>query len=114
MRFALIAAASALTLSCLAATADQRPPSPAPSADAVARAAANDKVPAQCDDSSQQNAADEAIVKGDLAAASKCAGPQGSRDKTPSEIRDDAERSEKKLEDAAVRAKRRTDEKVGN
>jgi hypothetical protein len=77
MRFALIAAASALTLSCLAATAS-----------------------AQCDDSSQQNAADEAIVKGDLAAASKCAGPG------------DAERSEKKLEDAAVRAKRRTDEKV--
>jgi hypothetical protein len=78
MRFALSAAASALTLICLAATAS-----------------------AQCDDKSQQNAADEAGVRGDLAAASKCAGPG------------DAARSEKKLEDAAVRAKRNSDEKSG-
>jgi hypothetical protein len=78
MRFALIAATSALTLSCLAATAS-----------------------AQCDDKSQQNAADEAGVKGDLAAASKCAGPG------------DVARSERELEDAAVRAKRKTDEKNG-
>jgi hypothetical protein len=28
---------------------------------------------AQCEDKSQQNAADEAVVKGDLDAASKCA-----------------------------------------
>ena len=78
MRFALIAAASALTLSCLAATAS-----------------------AQCDDKSQQNAADEAAIKGDLAAGSKCAGPG------------DEASSEQKLEDAAVRAKRNSDEKTG-
>jgi hypothetical protein len=47
----------------------------------------------QCEDKSQQNAADEAGVKGDLAAASKCATPA------------DKAKSEKKLEDAAGRAK---------
>ena len=78
MRLGLIAAASALTLCCLPATAS-----------------------AQCDDKSQENAADEAAVRGDLAAASKCAGPS------------DTARSEQKLEDAAVRAKRKTDEKNG-
>jgi hypothetical protein len=78
MRLGLIAAASALTMGCLLATAS-----------------------AQCDDKSQQNAADEAAVKGDLAAGSKCAGPS------------DKARSEKKLEDAAVQAKRKTDEKSG-
>lgn len=31
---------------------------------------------AQCEDTSQQNAADEAGIKGDLDAASKCATPQ--------------------------------------
>jgi hypothetical protein len=76
MRLGLIAAASALTLCCLPATAS-----------------------AQCDDKSQQNAADEWAAKGDLAAGSKCAGPS------------DAARSEQKLEDAAVQAKRKTDEK---
>jgi hypothetical protein len=78
MRFPFIAAASALMLLSLAASAS-----------------------AQCDDKSQQNAADEAAIKGDLAAASKCAGPS------------DVARSEHKLEDAAVRAKRNTDEKSG-
>jgi hypothetical protein len=78
MRIQLIAAASALALSCLPVTAS-----------------------AQCDNKSQQNAADEAAVRGDLAAGSKCA--------TPS----DAARSEQKNEDAAVRAKRTTDEKSG-
>jgi hypothetical protein len=78
MRLGLIAAASALTMGCLLATAS-----------------------AQCDDKSQQNAADEAAVKGDLAAGSKCADPS------------DKARSEKKLEDAAVQAKRKTDEKSG-
>jgi hypothetical protein len=48
---------------------------------------------AQCEDKSQQNAADEAGVKGDLSAASKCAN------------RADAGKSEKKLEDAAGKAK---------
>jgi hypothetical protein len=48
---------------------------------------------AQCDDKSQQNAADEAGIKGDLGAASKCA------------TQADKEQSEKKLEDAAARAK---------
>jgi hypothetical protein len=48
---------------------------------------------AQCEDKSQQNAADEAGVKGDLAAASKCATPT------------DKAKSEKKLEDAAGNAK---------
>jgi hypothetical protein len=47
---------------------------------------------AQCEDKSQQNAADEAGVKGDLAAASKCATPA------------DKAKSEKKLEDAAGKA----------
>jgi hypothetical protein len=47
---------------------------------------------AQCDDESQQNAADEAGTKGDLGAASKCA------------TQADKERSEKKLEDAAAKA----------
>jgi hypothetical protein len=74
MRLGLIAGASALALGCLTGPAA-----------------------AQCDDKSQQNAADEAAVRGDLAAASKCAGPG------------DPARSEQKLEDAATRAKRRTD-----
>jgi hypothetical protein len=79
MRLGLITAASALALGCLSASAS-----------------------AQCDDNkSQQNAADEAAVRGDLAAGSKCA--------TPS----DAARSEQKNEDAAVRAKRKTEEKSG-
>jgi hypothetical protein len=51
---------------------------------------------AQCDDKSQQNAADEAGNKGDLGAASKCA------------TQADKERSEKKLEDAASKAKSNT------
>jgi hypothetical protein len=77
MRLGLITAA--LALGCLSASAS-----------------------AQCDDNkSQQNAADEAAVRGDLAAGSKCA--------TPS----DAARSEQKNEDAAVRAKRKTEEKSG-
>jgi hypothetical protein len=76
MRLGLIAVASALTLGCLAGTAS-----------------------AQCDDKSQQNAADEAAVKGDLAAGSKCADAS------------DRARSEQKLEDAAARAKRQTDER---
>jgi hypothetical protein len=75
MRLGLIAAVSALTLCCL------------PTASA------------QCDDKSQQNAADEWAVRGDLAAGSKCAGPS------------DTAKSEQKLEDAAVRAKRKTDDK---
>jgi hypothetical protein len=53
---------------------------------------------AQCDDKSQQNAADEAIPKGDLTAASKCADAA------------DRLRSQKMLEDAAERAKARTRE----
>jgi hypothetical protein len=48
---------------------------------------------AQCDDKSQQNAADEVSVKGDLAAGSKCATDA------------DKAKSEKKLEDAAAKAK---------
>ena len=75
MRRKLIATALGLTLGCLATAAL-----------------------ADCDDKSQQNAADEAAVRGDHAAGSKCA--------TPS----DAARSEQKNEDAAVRAKRKTDE----
>jgi hypothetical protein len=51
---------------------------------------------AQCDDKSQQNAADEAGIKGDLGAASKCA------------TQADKEGSEKKLEDAASKAKSST------
>jgi len=51
---------------------------------------------AQCEDKSQQNAADEAGIKGELSAASKCATPA------------DVARSEKKLEDAAVKAKSRS------
>jgi hypothetical protein len=78
MRFVFIPAASALMLICLAATAS-----------------------AQCNDKSQQNAADEAGVRGDLAAASKCSAPG------------DVAKSEQKLEDAAVRAKRNTDDKGG-
>jgi hypothetical protein len=46
-----------------------------------------------CEDKSQQNAADEAGLKGDLESASKCATPA------------DAAQSQKKLEDAAARAK---------
>jgi hypothetical protein len=76
MRLGLIAAASALALGCLPALA-------------------------QCDDKSQQNAADEATIKGDLAAASKCADAS------------DVAKSEQKLEDAAARAKRKTDEESG-
>jgi hypothetical protein len=78
MRLELIAAASALALGCLSAPAS-----------------------AQCDDKSQQNAADEAAVRGDLAAGSKCADASA------------AARSEQKNEDATVRAKRTTDEKSG-
>jgi hypothetical protein len=48
---------------------------------------------AQCDDKSQQNAADEAGTKGDLGAASKCA------------TQADKAQSEKALEDAAAKAK---------
>jgi hypothetical protein len=48
---------------------------------------------AQCDDKSQQNAADEVGIKGDLGAASKCA------------TQADKAQSEKKLEDAAAKAK---------
>ena len=76
MRLGLIAAASALALGCLPALA-------------------------QCDDKSQQNAADEAVVKGDLAPGSSCADPSGQA------------RSEQKNEDAALRAKRATEEKSG-
>jgi hypothetical protein len=47
---------------------------------------------AQCDDKSQQNAADEVGIKGDLGAASKCA-------------QADKDASQKKLEDAAAKAK---------
>ena len=50
----------------------------------------------ECDDKSQQNAADEAAVRGDLSAGSKCAQPA------------DKERSEKKNEEAVGRAKRDT------
>jgi hypothetical protein len=48
---------------------------------------------AQCNDKSQQNAADEAGIKGNLGAASKCA------------TQADKAQSEKKLEDAAAKAK---------
>jgi hypothetical protein len=48
---------------------------------------------AQCDDKSQQNAADEAGIKGDLVGASKYA------------TQADKERSQKKLEEAAAKAK---------
>jgi hypothetical protein len=51
---------------------------------------------AQCDDKSQQNAADEAGIKGDLGAASKC------------ETQADTEESQKKLEDAAAKARNNT------
>jgi hypothetical protein len=78
MRLGLISIASALTMGCLLATAS-----------------------AQCDDKSQQNAADEAAVKGDLGAGSKCADPGA------------AAKSEQKNEDAAVRAMRKTDENSG-
>jgi sensor histidine kinase regulating citrate/malate metabolism len=52
---------------------------------------------AQCEDKSQQNAADEAVAKGDLGAASKCA------------TKDDVDRSEKKLENAAEKAREKQD-----
>jgi hypothetical protein len=52
---------------------------------------------AQCEDKSQQNTADEAALKGDLDAASKCATPQ------------QVEQSQKKLEDAAAKAKSKQD-----
>jgi hypothetical protein len=57
---------------------------------------------AQCDDKSQQNTADEAAVKGDLAAGSKCADAAT------------VNRSEKALEDAAERARAKTDEQSGS
>ena len=60
---------------------------------ALALGVAPTPVFAQCEDKSQQNAADEAGTKGDLKAASKCA------------TQDDIDRSEKKLENAAERAK---------
>jgi hypothetical protein len=47
---------------------------------------------AQCEDKSQQNAADEAGLKGDLSAASKCA--------------DKADAAKSELEDAAVKAQK--------
>jgi hypothetical protein len=78
MCLGLVAVASALTLGCLVATAS-----------------------AQCDNKSQQNAADEAAVRGDLAAGSECADPS------------DVVRSEQKVEDAAAQAKRKTDQKSG-
>jgi hypothetical protein len=56
---------------------------------------------AACEDKSQQNAADEAGLKGDLESASKCAMPG------------DAAQSQKKLEDAAVRAKNRQGDQSG-
>ncbi len=49
---------------------------------------------AECEDKSQQNAADEAGIHGTHEAASKCA--------TPGEVA----RASKKMEDAAARAKR--------
>jgi hypothetical protein len=52
-------------------------------------------------DKSQQNSADEAHVRGDLKAGSDCANPA------------DETTSEKKDEDAAVRAKSKTDEQSG-
>jgi hypothetical protein len=79
MRLGLIIATSTLALICLSASAS-----------------------AQCDDNkSQQNAADEAAVRGDLKAGSKCATPG------------DTARSEQKNEDAAVRTKGKIDEKSG-
>jgi hypothetical protein len=78
MRARLTAATSALIFACTLAAAS-----------------------AQCDDKSQQNAADEAAVKGDLAAGSKCADAS------------DKARSEMENEDAAVRAKRASDPKSG-
>lgn len=59
----------------------------------LALGAAATSARAQCEDKSQQNAADEAVAKGDLNAASRCA------------TQDDAARSEKKLENAAEKAK---------
>ena len=57
---------------------------------------------AQCDENkSQQNAADEASVRGDLKAGSKCANAA------------DMIRSEKKNEEAAERAKSKIDERSG-
>jgi hypothetical protein len=56
---------------------------------------------ALCEDKSQQNAADEAGLKGDLESASKCAEPG------------DAAQSQKKLEDAAARAKNRQGDQSG-
>jgi uncharacterized protein YdeI (BOF family) len=57
---------------------------------------------AQCDDKSQQNTADEAAVRGDVAAGSKCADPAT------------VNRSEKAIEDAAGRAGAKTDEQSGS
>lgn len=65
---------------------------------------ATSELAAQCEDApqqdlSQQNSADEAHVRGDLKAGSQCADPA------------DEAISEKKNEDAAERAKGRTDER---
>jgi hypothetical protein len=60
---------------------------------ALALTIVTDPVFAQCEDKSQQNAADEAGLKGNLESASKCAKPE------------DAAQSQKKLEDAAAQAK---------
>lgn len=84
MRDELIAASLALTIGCLASPASA----------------------AQCPDTlqqdkSQHNSADEAHVRGDVAAGSECANAT------------DKAKSEKKDEDAAERAKRNTDEKLG-
>ena len=84
MRDELIAASLALTLGFLA---------PAASAGQCQDTLQQDK--------SQQNSADEAHVRGDLKAGSDCANPA------------DETTSEKKDEDAAVRAKSKTDEQSG-
>ena len=55
---------------------------------------------ADCEDKSQQNAADEAGIHGEHDAASRCA------------TQADVDRAEKKMEDAAVAAKRRSDSKA--
>jgi acyl-coenzyme A synthetase/AMP-(fatty) acid ligase len=52
---------------------------------------------AQCEDKTQQNAADEAVAKGDLGAASQCA------------TKDDIDRSQQKLENAAEKAREKQD-----
>ena len=74
MRAVLIATALGLSLGCMATAAL-----------------------AQCEDKSQQNTADEAAVRGELKAGSKCADSN------------DTLRSQQKNEDAAARAKQKTD-----